>query len=191
KTTQPCPGKPPTCCTTWSCCCAPAAWPWATRWRSWPPASEARLSPAARPSDNRPMRTAWLLLSIPLCAPALAQVRGVVFDDANANGIREAGEQGLAGIKVSNGRAIVSTGPDGGYGIATQAGDIVFAIKPADRRFGLRADGLPASWQAAGEGERFDIALSPAHDATDTLEVLLFTDPQVASLVDVDDYHKI
>ena len=135
------------------------------------------------------MRPAWLLLSILLCTPALAQVRGVVFEDANGNGVREAGEQGVAGIKVSNGRAIVSSAADGSYAIATQAGDIVFAITPADRRFGRRADGLPASWQAAAEGDRFDIALSPAHAAAGPLEVLLFTDPQVASLVDVDDYY--
>lgn len=135
------------------------------------------------------MRTAWLLLIFLCCTPALARVRGVVFEDANGNGVREAGEHGIAGTKISNGRAIAYSDANGGYEIAAHAGDIVFAIKPADRGFGRRADGLPAFWQAAGSGERFDIALSPARDATSPLEVLLFTDPQVASLVDVDDYY--
>src|SRR5690606_28678497 len=132
---------------------------------------------------------AWLCLL--LAAPAVAgTMSGTVFEDANANGMRDAGEHGIAGIKVSNGRDIVSSGADGNYEIATKAGDIVFAIKPADRGFGRRADGLPAFWQAAdSSGERFDIALSPARKATGSLEVLLFTDSQVASLVDVDDYH--
>src|SRR5690606_13644677 len=70
-----------------------------------------------------------------------------------------------------------------------QAGDIVFAIKPADRGFGRRADGLPAFWHAAESGERFDIALFPVRAAVSAFEVLLFTDSQVASLVDVDDYY--
>src|SRR5690606_3280474 len=114
---------------------------------------------------------------------------GTVFEDANANGTREAGEHGIAGINISNGRDIVSSDAEGSYAIATQAGDIVFAIKPADRTFGRRADGLPAFWHAGESGERFDIALSPAREATEPLEVLLFTDSQVASLVDVDDYY--
>ena len=121
--------------------------------------------------------------------PRAGAVSGTVYEDANGNHVRDAGERGIEGIKLSNGRAIVRSGADGSYAIPAQASDIVFAIKPADRAFGRRADGLPASWQAAGEGGRFDVALSSASQATGELDVLLFTDPQVASLVDVDDYY--
>src|SRR5690606_11113943 len=72
---------------------------------------------------------AWLclLLATPAMAGTIAgTVSGVVFEDVNANGTREAGEHAIAGIKISNGRDIVSSGADGSYEIATQAGDIVF-----------------------------------------------------------------
>ncbi|MFC7300315.1 calcineurin-like phosphoesterase C-terminal domain-containing protein [Cognatiluteimonas weifangensis] len=149
-----------------------------------------------------------LLLALALLAPAAAatqaQVRGTVFEDANGNGTREPGEAGIAGVVLSNGRRIVRSGADGGYAIAARPDDVVFAIKPADRRFGMRANGLPAFWfdlrSAAPSGAapgpvalpdlRFDVALSPRRKPHGPLQVLLFTDPQVKSLVDVDYYRR-
>src|SRR5690606_28956688 len=112
----------------------------------------------------RIMRLAWLLLLLS-CAPCLAEVRGVVYEDANGNGVRDAGESGIEGIKLSNGRVLVRSAADGSYAIATGPGDIVFAVKPAGRGFGRRPDGLPASWQAGDAGDRFDVGLSAVQDA--------------------------
>lgn len=138
------------------------------------------------------MRPGWLL-AIALFAPAAVaagvQVRGSVFEDANGNGLRDAGEPGIAGVAVSNGRDIVRSGADGGYAIAPRADAVVFAIKPADRDAGRRANGMPAFWQDAGS-TRFDVALSPRRDLRGPMQVLLFTDPQVKSLVDVDYYRR-
>jgi hypothetical protein len=149
-----------------------------------------------------------LLLVLALLSPAAGaagvQVDGTVFEDTNGNGSRDAGERGIGGVALSNGRDIVRSAADGSYAIAARPDDVVFAIKPADRGFGLRADGLPDFWRdlrslvaqgiepglAALSGLRFDIALSPRHDARGPMQVLLFTDPQVASLVDVDYYYK-
>jgi hypothetical protein len=134
-----------------------------------------------------------LLLAIALFAPAAvaagAQVSGSVFEDANGNGLRDAGEPGIPGVAVSNGRDIVRSAADGGYAIDTRPDAVVFAIKPASRNFGLRANGLPGFWHD-GDGPRFDVALSPRHDLRGPMQVLLFTDPQAKSLADVDYYRR-
>ena len=52
-------------------------------------------------------RCCGLLLAL-AAAPALAgTVTGVVFEDGNGNGVRDGGEPGIAGVKLSNGRSIV------------------------------------------------------------------------------------
>ena len=56
---------------------------------------------------------------------------GVVYDDANANGVRDAEERGLAGARVSNGRDVVSTDSQGRYRLPIEDDDAVFVIKPS------------------------------------------------------------
>ncbi|WP_197356373.1 calcineurin-like phosphoesterase C-terminal domain-containing protein [Aureliella helgolandensis] len=55
---------------------------------------------------------------------------GYVYHDLNGNQTREAGEVGLEGIKVSNGRDIVTTDAEGRYEIGVDEDTIVFVIKP-------------------------------------------------------------
>lgn len=68
-------------------------------------------------------------------------VTGVVFDDANRNGRHDRDERGVAGVKVSNGREVSVTGPDGGYALPVRADMAVFVVQPSgwrvptDRRF--------------------------------------------------------
>ena len=50
-------------------------------------------------------------------ADELTPARGVVFHDANGNGQRDAGEKGLADVRVSNGVNIVKTDAEGKYEI--------------------------------------------------------------------------
>jgi hypothetical protein len=73
------------------------------------------------------------------CAPAaLADdstaatqtARGVVFLDADGDGVRDPGERGIAGVRVSNGLDIVTTDAVGRYTIPVAGDDIVFVIKP-------------------------------------------------------------
>ena len=61
---------------------------------------------------------------------AATQAKGYVFDDANRNGVKDDGEQGVASVKVSNGRDIVVTDQTGAYSIAVDDDTIVFVIKP-------------------------------------------------------------
>jgi len=75
----------------------------------------------------------------PVIAEALdpneAAVTGILFDDANGNGARDDGEEGVGGVSVSDGVTVVETGADGRYSIeidiARRTTDIVFITKPA------------------------------------------------------------
>ena len=61
---------------------------------------------------------------------APAPVAGVVFEDANRNGQRDAGERGLSGVAVSNQREVVQTAADGSYSLPRPAYGIVFVSLP-------------------------------------------------------------
>lgn len=68
----------------------------------------------------------------PPATPAPAHlVRGVVFDDANRNGRRDAGEPGVAGVAVSDQHGIAVTAADGRYELTLAAGArLVFVSVP-------------------------------------------------------------
>ena len=85
-----------------------------------------------------------------LAAPALAHehgevstAKGVVFHDANWNRRFDDGEQGIAGIKVSNGKDIVVTDDHGRYQIDVTDDTIVFVVKPRGWRTPLNEHRLP------------------------------------------------
>ena len=69
--------------------------------------------------------------------------QGVVFDDQNGNGQRDADEPGLAGVQISNGLDIVKTDADGRYAIPVTDDTIVFVIKPRDWSTPLSKLNLP------------------------------------------------
>ena len=127
---------------------------------------------------------------------------GAVFADTDADGVRDPGERGLPGVRISDGRTIVSTDAQGRFRLPSGAdARTIFAIKPAGFRFAVRPDGLPAFWHnrpaehsprlkhggMRGGSDCRDIALQPDARAG-TLEVLVFADPQPKSLVDVGYY---
>ena len=72
-----------------------------------------------------------IVIAIPCAGGAQTMARGVVFEDLNGNGLREAGEPGLPGICVSNGRAVVQSGEDGGWRLPVDDDTILFVIKPS------------------------------------------------------------
>lgn len=139
---------------------------------------------------------AFLILAGCLLSGAVlaANASGRVFLDRDADGRRDAGEPGVAGVKLSNGRDIVVSAADGRYTLPIRDGDTVFAIKPPDYRFPMRASGLPAFWRHhvpsgspklkyggidRSRATRFDVPLLPAERAADApLDVLVMADPQ-------------
>lgn len=129
---------------------------------------------------------------------------GMVYEDADGDGLRDAGEHGLPGVRVSDGRDIVATDATGRFAfLPSSATRTLFAIKPAGYRFGKGADGLPRFWRnPAGTAmpalkyggipatsDCGDIALQRDHRKPG-LDVLVFADPQPKSATDVDYYRR-
>lgn len=148
---------------------------------------------------------AGLALSAAAGAPAQAQAaetaRGRVFEDTGVSG----GGPGLAGVMVSNGREVVTTGADGGWTLPVLPGDAVFVIKPSG--FATPVDpvtqlprycylhmpeGTPASlgFRFAGIAPTgtlpgsIDFPLRRQDEAA-RFNALLFTDPQPESLAEL------
>jgi hypothetical protein len=145
------------------------------------------------------------LLVVALGAHAESACRGVAYEDRNANGVRDGGEPGLAGIRVSDGVAIVVTDRDGHFRLPDVAGRTRFVIKPAGFATTRRPDGLPAFWRHAPHADSprlrygglqepgeacpsFGLRRSPRDQPG--LDVLVFSDPQPKSAVDVDYYRR-
>jgi predicted MPP superfamily phosphohydrolase len=92
-------------------------------------------------------------------AASAAPVTGVVFLDRNGNGARDAGEPGVAGVAVSNQRAVVKTDATGKYELPDAGYGVVFVSLPR----GHRAVG--GFWHAPNASGSTDFALLPAPDA--------------------------
>ena len=82
-------------------------------------------------------------------------VTGVVFADANGNGIRDAGERTIPNVVISNQDAVVRTDAAGSFHIARGPGGIVFVSVPD----GYRSVG--AFWRSSDD-QNIAFALQPA-----------------------------
>ena len=69
--------------------------------------------------------------------------RGTVFLDGNRNSVLDAGERGLAGVLVSNGREVVRTGEPGTYELPVYADMNLFITKPAGHAVPVDTDMVP------------------------------------------------
>jgi hypothetical protein len=129
--------------------------------------------------------------------------RGVVFADSNGNERRDAGEQGIANVRVSNGRDIVQTDDAGRYRISVDADDIVFVIKPRDWMTPVNEQQLPRFYyihKPAGSPETFKFAgvepTGPLPDSIDfplrrreepdQFKAIMFGDPQPRNIQEVE-----
>ncbi|WP_160713407.1 PQQ-binding-like beta-propeller repeat protein [Chitinophaga solisilvae] len=81
--------------------------------------------------------TTFFLCSFLWLQAAMAQgYSGKVFADSNANGKADAGEQGLSGVRVSDGLTVVETDKSGNYHLPGHAkARFVFITTPAGYRF--------------------------------------------------------
>jgi len=87
-----------------------------------------------------------------------AQVTGVVFDDRNTNGRRDAGEPGLGRIVISNQHGVVTTDSAGRFDLGSAGTGVVFVSVP---------DGFRATtrfWQRPG-AEPLAFGLTPTASA--------------------------
>ena len=134
--------------------------------------------------------------------------QGKVWEDGNRNGLMDAGEKPLAGIKVSDGVGLALTDDSGVYRLPSVEGRTLFVIKPADYDLPERKDGLADFWSnlrtEAGPALKYggipaassackNFGLLPRSAAAvgkASLEVLVFSDTQTKSRADVDYYRR-
>jgi len=135
-----------------------------------------------------------------------ATVTGVVFEDRSGSGRRQPGDPGIPGVLVSNGREVAKTDASGRYTLPIEDETVVFVIKPTGWMVPVEAGtmltrfyyvhqpaGTPADLNLRYRGidptgplpASVDFPLRKAVEPT-TFEVLLFTDPQPESPVEVD-----
>jgi hypothetical protein len=109
------------------------------------------------------------VLALSLAAPAAAEpwiaapevirdggggesISGFVFEDANRNGRRDAGEAGVEGVRVSNGEAWARTDATGAYEIAARADMDLTIVQPAGWRVPTDARLVPQFFYVHKEG---------------------------------------
>lgn len=143
-------------------------------------------------------------------ARAQASLAGFVYQDDNGNDVRDAGERGIAGVKVSNGRDLVTSDGQGRYRLPERSPSTVFVIKPAGYATATGANGLPRFWihhfpegspklryggltappsTGKQQAHAFDFPLRPQARANE-LRMLVFGDPQPKNRVDVGYYER-
>ncbi len=147
-----------------------------------------------------------------LAAVGAGTVSGTVYEHRFGSGRRQANDPGspgvlagIPGVLVSNGREVVKTDAAGRYTLPIDDESIVFVIKPAGYAVPVDDDMLPRFYyihQPAGSPQTLNLRYrgleptGPLPDAVDfalkkvdepqKFDVLLFTDPQPESAVEVD-----
>lgn len=124
-----------------------------------------------------------------------ADATGRVFLDSNRNGLLDASETGVPGVRVSNGLDVVTTDNDGRYTLPIDEQSIIFITKPRDHAIPVNAHMLPQFYyihQPAGspEGMRY-AGIAPTGPLPEQIdfplierkesqqfEAILFADPQ-------------
>jgi 3',5'-cyclic AMP phosphodiesterase CpdA len=142
----------------------------------------------------------------PTLAPAAAgSVSGTVYENRAGGQRRAASDPGIAGVLVSNGREVVKTDAAGRYTLPIDDESIIFVIKPTGYAAPVDDDMLPRFYyihQPTGSPASLNLRYrgiaptGPLPDAVDfalkkvdepqKFDVLLFTDPQPESAVEVD-----
>ncbi len=128
-----------------------------------------------------------LAVLVPLCFAQQVQVTGVVFEDRDGDGQRDAGEPGIARVRVSDGLAVVLTDDQGRYSLQTSPGLAIIRVSFPDGYWPVKS-----FWQrielSPGQAARADFALRrlPESEASAPLTVVQITDvhltPKAASL---------
>lgn len=134
-----------------------------------------------------------------------ATASGIVYEDRSGSGRRQAGDPGLAGVMVSNGREVARTDAEGRYTLPIDQDGVVFVIKPAGFAVAHdennlscfsylhQPDGSPAALGLRFRGVEptgplpasVDFGLTRAEEPS-AFDVVLFTDPQPESAAELD-----
>lgn len=165
--------------------------------------SAARFDVAIRRTQALLFRAIMMLLICSSSAVAQQVARGIVFVDQNANGVHDDGEPMLPGIRVSNGREVVSTDAAGAYQLPVGDDTTIFVIKPSGYRTAVDDNGIPRFYythKPAGSPtnlkfpgvdptgplpKSIDFPLYPA-DEPAAFDVIFFGDPQPRDQQEID-----
>lgn len=173
---------------------------------SHPTRREAMIGGAAAAS----LATSLPLLGLPVtpvvAAEGARQVTGFVFEDADGTGRRGPQARGVAGVLVSNGKDVARTDAEGRYSLPLEDECVVFVIKPSGYAVPVDAKtmlprfyyihqpkGSPADLDLRYQGvaptgplpASLDFPLR-RQDEAEKFDVILFTDPQPESEVEID-----
>jgi len=137
-------------------------------------------------------------------APALAvTARGTVFEDENGNGRLDAGEPGIADVRVSDGEDVVLSGGDGTYSLDIGEQAVIFITKPRGFATPVNGQQIPQFYyihqpEGSPPGMRYP-GVKPTgplpervnfplirRDEPSRFEALLFSDTQPQTAAEVD-----
>jgi hypothetical protein len=167
------------------------------------PTRTDNCSYAGRRFGSRVLCVVAASLALALTVTAEEWATGVVFHDRNGNGVRDAGEEGLGGVFVSNQREVVATDEEGRWRLPVEEDDtIFFVIKPSGWMPPVDRNNLPQFYyihkpngspllQFAGVAptgplpESIDFPLVPQEE-NDRFDVLFIGDPQPRNLRELD-----
>lgn len=114
-------------------------------------------------------------------AQEVQYVTGVVFDDANRNGVRDPGERGIAGVRISNGREVVQCDSAGSYKIRVDDDTIIFVIKPRNWMTRVDSNNLPRFYyihKPNGSPQLRYEGVSPTGPLPDSVDFPLYRRPE-------------
>ena len=102
-----------------------------------------------------------LLAALGASPSRTAEVSGVVFDDTNRNGTRDAGERGVAGVAVSNQDTVVTTDASGAFRLPGEGTGVIFVSMPNAYR------PVGPWWRPAKPAEPVSFALTREQSSTE------------------------
>ncbi|NLD61734.1 hypothetical protein GX645_04715 [Candidatus Sumerlaeota bacterium] len=138
------------------------------------------------------MRTSLLAALCVVAGYCNAGITGTVFDDANKNGVQDAGEKGISGIIVSDQTVIVKTDKDGKYELPDADNVTIYVTTPAEYMVALDSKtavpkfyhnihmkdrGLFKANGAKKDGN--DFALIKRENTSKKFKVCVHSDPQI------------
>ena len=142
-----------------------------------------------------------------LVVGAQTKVIGYVFEDANANGIKDKKERPLVNVAVSNGTEVVLTDAQGKYELPLSDDNPIFVIKPAGYGFLLDEYNLPRYYymhKPKGSPKHFkykgieptgklpkevNFGLLPQEENND-FKAFVFGDPQPYTMAEMEYYKR-
>lgn len=104
--------------------------------------------------------SAMLFVVVALTAAAQNMAKGRVYLDENENGHRDSGEEGIAGVAVSNGRDVVQTDETGRWSLPLSDHGAVFVIKPSHYQLPVNAAQIPQHYYLHSEAGSPDLKVS-------------------------------